>query len=104
MLDKETPLNRPCAEHQKNVKRVNLYQIKSTVTRFIGQALQHTIRNKAVQTLLSWCFLNKYISPRAVMTIVTFFNIVTIATLMYFKLHIIQVMISKNNLGKRDRE
>lgn len=54
-------------------------------------ALQHTIRNRAAQTLLSWCFLNKYISPRAVMTLVTFFRTVTMATLMYFRLHIIQM-------------
>ncbi|WVZ20368.1 hypothetical protein V8G54_007690 [Vigna mungo] len=60
------------------------------IARFKSQARQHTIRNRAAQTLPSWCFLNKYISPRAVMTLVTFFRTVTMATLMYLKLHIIQ--------------
>lgn len=46
----------------------------------------HTIRKRAVQTLLSWVLLNKYISPTAVITLVTFFRTVTIATLMYFRL------------------
>lgn len=49
-------------------------------------ATKHTIKKRAAQTLLSWCLLKRYISPTAVITFVTFFRTVTIATLMYFKL------------------
>lgn len=52
-----------------------------------------TIRKRAAQTLLSWCLLNRYISPTAVITFVTFFRTVTIATFMYFRLQRIHMNI-----------
>lgn len=54
-----------------------------------------TIKKRAAQTLLSWCFWKRYISPRAVITLVTFFRTVTIATLIYFKLQITMPLIKQ---------
>lgn len=45
-----------------------------------------TINKRAIQTLPPWYLLKKYVSPSAVITLVTFFKTVTIATLMYVKL------------------
>jgi len=44
------------------------------------------MRKSAPQTLREWRFRNRYISPSAVMRLVTFFRMVTIATPMYCKL------------------
>lgn len=61
---------------------------------------EHTIKIKAAHTLLSWCFLKRYISPSAVITFVTFFKTVTIATFMYFKLQKIKITIKWQSKSK----
>ena len=66
-----------------NISKNNRYTVKTSNTMLVKKLTKdvstaHTIWNSVVQTLLSCCFLNRYISPVAVITLVTFFRTITI--------------------------